>query len=95
MSCPHTYLTRPHTIIATFATHAFLFAPQAWAAPHSINLVRRDSSSSASKIAVRRHSIYLPSLASSLNGPYPLHPLGSHHSCTRFPRRYPYGVLQE
>ncbi|KAF8497577.1 hypothetical protein F5888DRAFT_1699204 [Russula emetica] len=51
MSCPHSYLKRPHAIIPTFATHLFLFASQAWAAPHSINLVRRDSSSSASKIA--------------------------------------------
>ncbi len=53
MSCQHAYLTRPHTIIATFATFLFFFVPQAWAAPHSINLARRDSSSSGSKIVVR------------------------------------------
>lgn len=50
MPCPHAYLTRPHVIFATLA-RLFLFVPQAWAAPHSIDLVRRDSSSSASKIA--------------------------------------------
>ena len=88
MSCPRC-LTHPHTIIAAFAAHLFLFVPQAWAAPHSINLVRRDSSTSVSKIAVRSHTIYLfPSL---LNGTH--HPLGSRHSCSRFPYRYSHGIL--
>ena len=59
MSCPHTYLTRPHTIIAILATHPFLFVPQAWAAPHSIDLVRRDGSSNVSKIAVRPRLLHV------------------------------------
>ena len=91
MSCSHTYLKRPHPIIATYAIHLLLFIPQVWAAPHSINLVRRDGSTNASKIAVRPLiRLTFISLASSLKRP---HPLGSHHSFTRFPRRLSHNLL--
>ncbi len=58
MSCQHTYLTPPHAPIAIFATLLFFFIPKAWAAPHSISLVRRDSSSS-SKMIVRPRLTYV------------------------------------
>ena len=48
MSCQHSYLTHPNVVV----TLLFLFAPEAWAAPLS-DLVKRDGSSSSSKIAVR------------------------------------------
>ncbi|KAH9988076.1 hypothetical protein BJV74DRAFT_839909 [Russula compacta] len=49
MSCYSAHLTLPQALLATFATLPFLFAPQAWAAPHS-NLMRRSGSSSGGQI---------------------------------------------
>jgi len=52
MSCQSSRLTQPHTVLATLATLPFLFAAQAWAAPHS-HLVRRDSGTGGgSKVVV-------------------------------------------
>lgn len=87
MSCYSVHLTLPQALIATFATLPFLFAPQAWAAPHS-NLVRRSGSISGSQIVVR------PLIVCMFPAQQTIH-LGSRRCCSRFPRRHCNIVLQE
>jgi hypothetical protein len=58
MSCQYSNWTMLQALLATWATLPVLFAQQAWAAPHS-SLVRRDTNSGGSKIAVRHSMIHI------------------------------------